>query len=62
MNRDSHGLKVAQLAGMPESAVEVAQSALAWLKERSAQREDSKLDLRALGQALVSPPGSDVLP
>ncbi|EJF66544.1 hypothetical protein DICSQDRAFT_142135 [Dichomitus squalens LYAD-421 SS1] len=54
VNRDSHGLKVAQLAGMPESAVEVARSALAWLKKRSAERADSKLDLRTLGQVLVS--------
>ncbi|PIL32139.1 hypothetical protein GSI_06845 [Ganoderma sinense ZZ0214-1] len=56
VNRDSHGLKVAQLAGMPESAVDVARSALAWLKKRSMQRAESKLDLRTLGQALVSSP------
>ncbi|KAI1797718.1 muts domain V-domain-containing protein [Ganoderma leucocontextum] len=60
VNRDSHGLKVAQLAGMPDSAVDVARSALDWLKKRSVQRADSRLDLRTLGQVLVSPPRSDV--
>ncbi|KAF8633937.1 hypothetical protein AX15_001121 [Amanita polypyramis BW_CC] len=31
VNRDSHGLKVAQLAGMPKTAMEVAIAALTWL-------------------------------
>ncbi|KAK2461757.1 hypothetical protein APHAL10511_006220 [Amanita phalloides] len=31
VNRDSHGLKVAQLAGMPLTAVQVAKKALVWL-------------------------------
>ncbi|KAH9857942.1 muts domain V-domain-containing protein [Lenzites betulinus] len=54
VNRDSHGLKVAQLAGMPEAAVGVAQSALRWLKERSAERSTRGVELHALGQALAS--------
>ena len=54
VNRDSHGLKVAQLAGMPDSAIDVARSALAWLKKRSAERDTSNLDLRTLGQALAT--------
>ncbi|EIW64835.1 mismatch repair ATPase MSH1 [Trametes versicolor FP-101664 SS1] len=53
VNRDSHGLKVAQLAGMPEPAVSVARSALAWLKERSAQRVGRGVELHALGQSLA---------
>ncbi|KAM6498292.1 MutS domain V domain containing protein [Amanita muscaria] len=31
VNRDSHGLKVAQLAGMPQVAMQVARDALSWL-------------------------------
>ncbi|KAI0639235.1 muts domain V-domain-containing protein [Trametes polyzona] len=54
VNRDSHGLKVARLAGMPDVAVDVARSALAWLKERSAQRIGRRAELHALGQVLVS--------
>ncbi|KAI0757170.1 muts domain V-domain-containing protein [Daedaleopsis nitida] len=56
VNRNSHGLKVAQLAGMPPSAIEVARSALAWLKQWSADKEGSalQLDLRKLGQNLAS--------
>jgi DNA mismatch repair ATPase MutS len=34
VNRDSHGLKVAKLAGLPPSALEVASITLAWLKEQ----------------------------
>lgn len=33
VNRDSHGLKVAQLAGMPPSALKVAQEVLRSMKE-----------------------------
>ena len=55
-NRDSHGLKVAQLAGMPESAVEVARSALAWLKKRSVERASHERGLQMLGQVLGSRP------
>ncbi|RDX56044.1 hypothetical protein OH76DRAFT_1518636 [Lentinus brumalis] len=54
VNKDSHGLKVAQLAGMPDSAVEVARSALAWLKTRSTERASHEHGLRTLGQALAS--------
>ena len=34
VNRNSHGIKVAHLAGMPDSAIEVANTALSWLKQR----------------------------
>ncbi|KAH9898573.1 muts domain V-domain-containing protein [Cubamyces lactineus] len=54
VNRDSHGLKVAQLAGMPEEAIQVARTALSWLKERSAERSGRGVELRNLGQALVT--------
>ncbi|KAI0670071.1 muts domain V-domain-containing protein [Trametes maxima] len=54
VNRDSHGLKVAQLAGMPDAAVEVARSALSWMKERSSQSLGRRAELRALGQKLAS--------
>ncbi|KAG5348213.1 hypothetical protein C0989_010789, partial [Termitomyces sp. Mn162] len=36
VNRDSHGLKVAQLAGMPVAAVNVAKDTLTLLKTREA--------------------------
>jgi len=53
VNRDSHGLKVAQLAKMPDSAVEVAQTALSWLKDRSARVTDADA-LGVLGKSLAS--------
>lgn len=33
INRESHGLKVAKLAGMPEEALAVAEKTLVWLRE-----------------------------
>lgn len=53
VNRDSHGLKVAQLAGMPNSAVAVAQDTLAWLKRTKPDEAKSTADLRTLGRALT---------
>ncbi|KAG6911798.1 hypothetical protein DXG01_000045 [Tephrocybe rancida] len=38
VNRDSHGLKVAQLAGMPTAAVNVAKDTLALLKAAESRR------------------------
>ncbi|KDQ63842.1 hypothetical protein JAAARDRAFT_393061 [Jaapia argillacea MUCL 33604] len=52
LNRDSHGLKVAQLAGMPAPAVAVAQDALRWLKTRDNGLDD--IALRKFGQTLSS--------
>lgn len=54
VNRNSHGLKVAQLSGMPESAMAVANTALSWLKKRRTS-QDSAQALQALGQSLASP-------
>ncbi|OAX44824.1 hypothetical protein K503DRAFT_677712 [Rhizopogon vinicolor AM-OR11-026] len=51
VNRDSHGLKVAQLAGMPESAVLLAKRALDALKGRD---HTGSQQLSALGQSLTS--------
>ncbi|KAL6304264.1 muts domain V-domain-containing protein [Sparassis latifolia] len=53
VNRDSHGLKVAQLAGLPDSTLEVAKAALCWLKERRATNE-AHGQLRTLGNSLAS--------
>ncbi|KAJ7462636.1 muts domain V-domain-containing protein [Mycena galericulata] len=53
VNRDSHGLKVAQLAGMPETAVVVAQNALTWLKSRKEDTSSNAADLNSLGQSLT---------
>ncbi|KAH9944535.1 muts domain V-domain-containing protein [Epithele typhae] len=54
VNRDSHGLMVAKLAGMPQPMIEVAQSALAWLKQRSAERVGDRQALQDLGQTLAT--------
>lgn len=53
VNRDSHGLKVAQLAGLPPSAVSVAQTSLSWLKAKRAG-ERHTYDLRTLGRTIVT--------
>lgn len=53
VNRDSHGLKVAQLAGMPQTAVAVAQDALTWLKSRKEDPSSNAADLNSLGQSLT---------
>ncbi|KAJ7786042.1 muts domain V-domain-containing protein [Mycena metata] len=54
VNRDSHGLKVAQLAGMPETAVIVARDALTWLKSRKEDPSSSAVELNSLGQSLLT--------
>ncbi|KAG2754528.1 hypothetical protein P692DRAFT_20719708 [Suillus brevipes Sb2] len=51
VNRDSHGLKVAQLAGMPESAVLLAKHTLDALK---GQDHIGSQQLSSLGQSLTS--------
>ncbi|KAF5382994.1 hypothetical protein D9757_006346 [Collybiopsis confluens] len=50
INRDSHGLKVAQLAGMPASAIAVAQNVLTVLKSRS--KELDVEELASIGQSV----------
>lgn len=42
INRDSHGLKVAGLAGMPAAAMSVAANTLAWLKRKENIGMDDK--------------------
>ncbi|KAK7694483.1 hypothetical protein QCA50_001669 [Cerrena zonata] len=56
VNRDSHGLKVAQLAGMPPQAIKVATNAMDWLKAHRTQGHGvrSKAELRMLGQMLTT--------
>ncbi|KAF7319967.1 DNA mismatch repair protein [Mycena kentingensis (nom. inval.)] len=53
VNRDSHGLKVAQIAGMPNRAVRVASDALNWLKS-SNNDGASPQALNQLGQTLIA--------
>jgi DNA mismatch repair ATPase MutS len=55
VNRDSHGLKVAQLAGMPHSAVTVAKEALSWLNKNNPNDTGNAVQLTTLGQSLASP-------
>ncbi|KAJ7275302.1 muts domain V-domain-containing protein [Mycena haematopus] len=59
VNRDSHGLKVAQLAGMPQSAVTVARDALTWLKTRKEDPSSNATELNLLGQSLINGERSD---
>ncbi|KAK7064442.1 DNA mismatch repair protein [Favolaschia claudopus] len=54
VNRDSHGLKVAQLAGMPQSAVTVAQDALTWLKTRKEDSSSNAAELNSLGRSITN--------
>ncbi|KAH7924896.1 hypothetical protein BV22DRAFT_1012398 [Leucogyrophana mollusca] len=53
VNRDSHGLKVAQLAGMPEPVVLLAKKALSELKEQGIA---NPTQLALLGQSLTTNP------
>jgi DNA mismatch repair ATPase MutS len=53
VNKDSHGLKVAQLAGMPPSAVAVAYEAISRLKSDAWMSSDDHA-LKALGESLTS--------
>jgi len=54
VNRDSHGLKVAQLAGMPESTVAVAKEVLSWMKDSSMREATKMTELALLGQTLAA--------
>lgn len=57
VNRDSHGLKVAQLAGMPDTAVAIAKEALALLKKGTSSDETlTAAKLTAMGQLLSESP------
>jgi len=53
VNRESHGLKVAELAGLPQSALKVASEALQWLKTQSEGEILHGSRLRTLGQSLA---------
>ncbi|KAJ4486390.1 muts domain V-domain-containing protein [Lentinula aciculospora] len=52
VNRDSHGLKVAQLAGMPQSAIEVAQNVLTALKSNTTEAYNN--ELASIGQRFAT--------
>ncbi|KAH8120262.1 muts domain V-domain-containing protein [Phellopilus nigrolimitatus] len=54
INRNSHGLKVARLAGMPSPATEIAREALDKIKSHQSSIGDSMM-LRELGRQLVKP-------
>jgi DNA mismatch repair ATPase MutS len=60
VNRDSHGLKVAQLAGMPHSAVTVAKEALSWLNENNPDDAGKTAQLTTLGQSLTATNGLSI--
>ena len=52
-NRNSHGLKVAQLAGMPEFAIKIAEDALSSINSNKGHPVGSSLsDLRDIGLKL----------
>ncbi|KAF9270425.1 hypothetical protein L218DRAFT_993042 [Marasmius fiardii PR-910] len=52
VNRDSHGLKVAQLAGMPEAAISVARDVLEALRKQKLQNHNPQ-QLTSLGQLVT---------
>jgi DNA mismatch repair ATPase MutS len=54
VNKESHGLKVAQLAGMPPSAVAVAYEAISRLKSDARMSSFDDHALKALGESLTS--------
>ncbi|EJD04012.1 uncharacterized protein FOMMEDRAFT_106414 [Fomitiporia mediterranea MF3/22] len=56
VNRDSHGLKVARLAGMPELAINVAEKALSSIKLHNRPSEDPSVTsaLQNVGRQLAS--------
>ncbi|KAI0785994.1 muts domain V-domain-containing protein [Abortiporus biennis] len=54
VNRNSHGLKVARLAGMPQSTISVAENAMEWLRHRRENRLDDTIQLKTLGQHLAT--------
>ncbi|KAH7104481.1 muts domain V-domain-containing protein [Auriculariales sp. MPI-PUGE-AT-0066] len=54
VNRDSHGLKVAVLAGMPEHAIAVAKDALQSLRSHHSQWAGDRRELQELGKRLQS--------
>jgi DNA mismatch repair ATPase MutS len=54
VNKESHGIKVAQLAGMPPSALAVAHKAMSSLENDVWIPSFSDYALRTLGESLVS--------
>jgi DNA mismatch repair ATPase MutS len=52
VNRNSHGLKVARMAGMPPAAVEIASRALEWIDGRGGNWVSDRRELRILGERL----------
>lgn len=57
VNRDSHGLKVAQLAGMPPSALKVAEEVLSFMKAPRGKKSQGGMNamLADLGRRFASP-------
>ena len=53
VNKDSHGLKVAELAGLPMTALSMAKEALQGLKSRGEGEVVPSINLRALGMLLT---------
>ena len=53
VNKDSHGLKVAELAGLPMTALSMAKEALQGLKSRGEEEVNPSVSLRALGMSLT---------
>jgi DNA mismatch repair ATPase MutS len=54
VNRASHGIKVAQLAGMPPSAVAVAYDAISRLQRDAQMSSFDDRALKALGESLTA--------
>jgi len=63
VNRDSHGLKVAHLAGMPQSVLRTAKGALEWLRKARTDNNCQRAEgLSKLGQTLLEISSSNPAP
>jgi len=59
VNRDSHGVKVAKLGGMPRSVIDVATGALTWIRQQKGGWVGDRAELRALGEGLAGKHGKN---
>jgi len=60
VNRDSHGVKVAQLAGIPASAVKVAKQTLSLLQQSKPVEARKAAKLALFGQMLTAQDATNI--
>jgi DNA mismatch repair ATPase MutS len=62
VNRSSHGLKVARMAGIPETAMGVATTTFHWLHAHAGLTCSEQGELRGLGVQLAPSPETSLHP